>query len=165
MSLMTIHLCVNLAVSPLFGLQNATNRVRTPAIVTIIMGLGNLGLAIFLAGPMGWGLYGVAGAGAIALTAKNLIFTPLYNAYILHRRLDTFLWEMLPLVLVTLGTAGIGKYVAVTWDVSGWFHLCFVGAGISLAYAAVAYWIILNPQERALGWNLISMYKSKAADA
>ena len=52
--------------------------MRVPAIVTIVMGFGNLGLAILLAGPMGWGLYGVAAAGAIALTAKNLIFTPLY---------------------------------------------------------------------------------------
>ena len=80
MTLMTIHLSVNLAVLPLFSIQTATNAVRTPALVMIVMGMGNLGLAIFLAGPMGWGLYGVAAAGAIALTAKNLVFTPLYAA-------------------------------------------------------------------------------------
>ena len=65
MSLMTVHLCVNIAVMPLFGIQNATKHVRTPAIVTIAMGAGNLGLAILLAGPMGWGLYGPAAAGEL----------------------------------------------------------------------------------------------------
>ena len=53
-------LCINLAVSPLFNIQNAMARVRVPAIVTCVMGPMNLGLAILLAGPAGLGIYGVA---------------------------------------------------------------------------------------------------------
>jgi membrane protein EpsK len=158
MSLMTIHLAVTIATYPLFGIQAATNCVRAPAIVTIVLGAVNLALAIFLAGPMGWGLYGVAAAGAIALTAKNLIFTPLYAAHILHRRLDAFLWEILPISFVTLGTAAMGRLVATMWDVSGWFHLMAVGAAISIVYAAVGYWIILDREERALAWSMIPLF-------
>ena len=80
MMLMSIHLCVNLAVFPLFNIQVATNRVRVPGILTCVMGVGNLGLALLLAGPVGWGMYGVAAAGAVMLTAKNLVFTPIYGA-------------------------------------------------------------------------------------
>jgi membrane protein EpsK len=158
MSLMTVHLSVNLAVIPLFGIQTATNRLRAPGIVTFVMGAGNLGLAIFLAGPMGWGLYGVAAAGAIVLTAKNLIFTPLYAAHILGRRLDAFLWEMLPITLATLGTAATCKLLAATWDISGWPRLIAAGAAISVVYAAIGYWILLNRKERKLAWSMVRCY-------
>ena len=61
--LMTLHMAITLPEGPLYSIFTAANRVRIPAIVTIVLGLGNLGLAIFLAGPMGWGLFGVAAAG------------------------------------------------------------------------------------------------------
>ena len=121
------------------------------------MGAGNLGLAIFLAGPMGWGLYGVAAAGAIALTAKSLIFAPLYAAHILDRRLDAFFPVMVSIVFATIGTAALGKWLAATWDVAGWFHLAAAGMAISLVYAVVGYWILLNREERELAWSMVSL--------
>jgi membrane protein EpsK len=164
MSLMTVHLSVNLAVIPLFSIQTVTNRVRTPAIVTMVMGIGNLALAIFLAGPMGWGLYGVAAAGAIALSAKNLIFTPLYAAHILNRRLDAFFWEILPIILATIGMAGIAKLLASTWDIAGWVHLIAAGTTLSIIYAAVGYWVLLNREERALAWSMVPWFSAKKSD-
>jgi membrane protein EpsK len=155
MSLMTVHLSVTIATYPLFGIQNAANRVRVPAIVTLVMGFGNLSLAIFLAGPMGWGLYGVAVAGAIALMMKNLIFTPLYNAYILHRRVTAFLWEIFPIILVTLATTGVCLLVSHLWDVSGWLRLIAAGAAVSMVYAVIAYWILLSREERDLAWKMM----------
>jgi membrane protein EpsK len=155
MSLMTLHLSFNLAVTPLFSVQAVANRMRTPAIVTVVLGFGNLGLAIFLAGPMGWGLYGVAAAGAIALTLKNFVFTPLYAAHILNRRLSAFWGEMAPVVIATLATAAVCKLVAETWDVSGWLYLGIAAAGVSLLYAAAGYWLLLNREERALAWSMI----------
>jgi membrane protein EpsK len=155
MTLMTVHLSFNLAVTPLFSVQAATNRVRTPALVTVVMGFGNLGLAILLAGPVGWGLYGVAAAGAIALTVKNFLFTPFYAAYILHRRLSTFWGEMAPIVIATIAAAAACKWLAATWDVSGWFRLAAAGAAVSLFYAAAGYWILLNREERVLAWSMI----------
>ena len=161
MSLMTVHLSVTIAVYPLFGIQYATNRVRIPAIVTIVMGAGNLALAILLARPMGWGLYGVAAAGAITLSAKNLIFTPLYAAHVLHRHWDGFLLEILPITLITLGTAAVAKLLATTWDISGWFSLIAAGVGISVVYAAIGYWLMLNREERRVAWSMLPLFASK----
>ncbi|MEI7935607.1 MAG: oligosaccharide flippase family protein [Verrucomicrobiota bacterium] len=161
MSLLTIHLSVNLAVQPLFNVQTATNRVRVPAIVTILMGAANCGLALFLAGPMRWGVYGVAAAGAIALTAKNLIFIPLYAAHVLQRSFGIFLREMLPLLLITLGTAATGKLVAAIWDVSGWLRLGVAGAMLSIIFGAVGYRFILSCEERIMALNGVRSYGCK----
>jgi membrane protein EpsK len=155
MTLMTAHLSYNLAVTPLLSVQNVANRVRTPAIVTVIMGFGNLGLAIVLAGPMGWGLYGVAAAGAIALTMKNFVFTPLYAAYILHRPLGEFWHGTVRIIAATIATAVACKVLAATWDVSGWLHLAFFGALVSAGYAAVTYFVLLNREERLLAWSMV----------
>ena len=71
--LMLFHLVINLSVLPLFYINVATNSVKLPGWVTLVMGIGNLCLAIALPLLFGWGYYGVAAAGAIALTLKNAL--------------------------------------------------------------------------------------------
>jgi membrane protein EpsK len=158
MSLMTISLSLTVAVFPLFGIENATNRVRMPAIVTLLLGIVNLGLAIFLAGPMGWGLYGVAAATAIALTVKNITFTPLYSAHILGCRISAFLLETVPILLATLATAGVGLLMSHVWDLSGWLRLIPAVAVLSAVYLAVVYSMLLNSEERQMAWKMVRSF-------
>jgi membrane protein EpsK len=146
--LMCLPLCVNLAVLPLFNIQMATNHVRLPGIMTCVMGLGSLGLAIFLAGSVGWGMYGVAAAGAIVLSLKNLIFTPIYAAHILNRKFDAFLWEMLPIMMATIAIAGASQLVTAVWDITGYFRLATAALGITAGYLTLAYLLILTHDER-----------------
>ena len=49
--LMSAHLCINVPILPLLGLQSLPNRVKVPAVVTMVTGIANLGLALVLAGP------------------------------------------------------------------------------------------------------------------
>jgi membrane protein EpsK len=155
--IMCIHLCVNLAVLPLFNIQVATKDVRVPGIVTCVMGLANVGLALLLARACGWGMYGVAAAGAVVLSLKNLVFTPLYAAHILRCRLDSFLWEMLPVILVTILTAAAGRIMASWWDLSGYFHLGVAGAVLTLGYLTLTYSLILTSEERSRLSDLFSL--------
>jgi len=55
LSLMAIHLCVNLSMYPLYAVPLAANRVRVPGLVTLAIGVGNLLLALLLARVFGWG--------------------------------------------------------------------------------------------------------------
>ena len=65
------------------------NRVKVPGLVTLLIGLLHLLLALLLAGVFGWGVYGLAAAGALSLSVRHLLFTPLYGAKILNRPLET----------------------------------------------------------------------------
>jgi membrane protein EpsK len=162
MSLMTFHLCVNLGILPLFNINVATNNVRTPGTVTCIMGAANLGLAVLLAGPVGWGMYGVAAAGAIMLTAKNLIFTPLYGAYVLEIPYSTFFGKTVPIIVSTLGIAAAGRLADYLGLASGWFGLTLVGGVISLVYAALAFKVLLNENERSAVIGMVASRKVSA---
>jgi membrane protein EpsK len=156
MSLMTIHLCVNLCVLPLFNIQIATNNVRLPGIVTCVMGVMNLGLALLLAGPVGWGMYGVAAAGAIMLTAKNLIFTPLYAARILGLGYWTFYRETIPAIVITVVLAAAGRAMSLFYSVQSWPGLIAAGMVLSCFYMAIAYFVLLSKQERAAALRMVA---------
>jgi membrane protein EpsK len=159
LSLMTFHLSVNLAVLPLFNIQVATNRVRLPGIVTCVMGMLNLALAVVLAGPAGWGMYGVAAAGAIMLTAKNLAFTPVYAARVLKVRRDTFFVEIAPLIGVTLAVAGLGWLLSRQLDIRSWFGLVGVGSGLAAAAAGFILAVMLTPTERAQALRIVTPWR------
>lgn len=145
---MTIHLPLNLCVLPMFGIQIATNKVRTPGVVTCVMGLANLGLALFLAGPAGWGMMGVAVAGLIMLTAKNLLFTPMYAARCLHRPLTSFYRDIAPALISSLVLTGACRLIAQFVSIDGWAELALIAALVSVAYVSFMWLVVLTSDER-----------------
>lgn len=155
MSLMTIHLSVNLAVLPMFTIQAATNRVAAPGIVTLVMGAANLGLALLLAGPAGWGLYGVAAAGAIMLSAKNILFTPVYCAHCLGRKPLALFKPVLRIVALTAATAAVCFGLSRLVSLSGWVRLGAAAAAVSIVYIAVVLLTQVSPEERGMLWNVV----------
>jgi len=144
---MAAHLCINLAMYPLYPLPLAVNRVKTPGLVTLAVGVGNVALALFLAGPMGWGLYGIAAAGAIALTVRHLLFTPLYSAHILNQPWTTF-YKGVPLfVFATLAITALCRATLWLWPISNWLELILASIGMSLLFVILTYFL-LTPAER-----------------
>jgi membrane protein EpsK len=148
--LMAAHLCVNMAINPLLGLQLTVNRMKVPGMVGLALGVANLGLALLLAGPMQWGLYGIAAAGALTLTLKHALFTPLYDARVLGKPWFTFLRELPLILLVTAATILFGRAVASVWEIAGWGDLILIGLGLSVLYCASVYGLVLNPPERQM---------------
>jgi len=153
--LMAAHLCVNMAINPLLGLQVATNRVKAPGIVTLLMGLANLGLALVLAGPMHWGLYGIAAAGAIMLTLKNVLFTPIYAAHVIGQPLGSFLRELGPIVAVTGITIVAARALASVWEITNWIELATASLVLSGLYGLGVLQLALNREERAMLVNMV----------
>lgn len=157
--LMVSHLIINLAVLPLFSINVATNSVKIPGIVTIIMGLGNLGLALVLPMAFGWGYYGVAAAGAIVLTCKNAIFTPWYATRVLNIRASTFNKAILPGVFWGVVITGICYFVSTVVVLSTWSSLIVTGSIISVVYALCLWFINLTREEKTFLLSFIPGYK------
>ncbi len=149
MVVMICHLAINIGVMPLFSVQVAVNRVRWPGIVTLVMGVGNLSLAIYFAKYLGWGIYGPAIAGAIVLTLKNALFTPIYGAVILHQPWYTFLKSYVSglaffLVFMVL-TYGVSRHV----HPASWGQLLVTAMIVGLVGVVIA-WFILSKRDRRL---------------
>ncbi len=153
--LLAVHLPINLSVQPLFYIQVATNKVKAPGVVTCLTGFGNVALAIWLVGG-GLGVYGVALAGAIMLTAKNVLFTPLHAAGILRRSPAPFYREIAIAMAGSAAVGGVSWLVASRWDAWGIWSLAAAGVGIGAAFGVVAYAAILTAEERRLLWSLVA---------
>ncbi len=161
LSLMTIHLAVNLPSSILMSVQLAADKVKFPAIVTFIMGIGNFCLAYLLSGMMGFGAYGIAGAGAIVLTIKNLIFTPLYCSHITGQKKMIFLKGiMFPIIASTLiiisGFVGQAFFQIDTWN-----KFIFSSFVISIMYLAFTFFVLLTGEERKRAMTTICLLLKK----
>jgi membrane protein EpsK len=142
------HLCINLAITPLFYLQVATNHVRIPGVVSLISGVVNVILAVSLAKWSGLGYLGIAVAGAIVLTAKNVIFTPLYGA----RILNLSWWKFFPSIVI-----GALAFVAVSfgsyyfsrlWELNSWGKFITASLLISVVYFVASYIFGLSKRDR-----------------
>ena len=85
LAIIVFPLCVYIAVTPLFTIQIAYNRVRVPAFVSFATGVANLALALWWVGLGRLGL-GVALASAAALAFRFVFFTPYYSCLLYTSR-------------------------------------------------------------------------------
>ncbi|MDB6065955.1 MAG: hypothetical protein JWR26_2163 [Pedosphaera sp.] len=145
--LMAFHLCINLSMYPLYAVPLAANRVKMPGLVTLAVGAINLILALLLAGAFGWGLYGLAAAGAISLTLRHLVFTPLYGALILRQPCMTFYRRVVPIILATLATIGLCRLILRGWNIANWVDLGTAAMAVAMLFAAMTC-CLLTQEER-----------------
>ncbi len=90
MTISLVPLIINLSVMPLFSVNTSFNRVKVPGLVSLSLGFVNFILALFLVLYMKMDLYGLVISGAIVLTFKNAIFTPMYAAHVLGTKKNMF---------------------------------------------------------------------------
>ncbi len=150
MVVLTGHLAINLAVLPLFSINVAYNRVKIPGILTLFMGLGNLGLAIVLSLYAGLGYYGVAIAGAIVLTLKNAFFTPWYATRILGVSVHTYTRAMVPGVVATILIACVAAFISMYFPMISFISLIIAGGALAVLYLVVVWLLGLDGFERKL---------------
>jgi len=145
---LTSHLAVNIAVSPLFAVQVATGKVKVPGMVTFGMGVVNLLLALAVAGLLGWGAMGVAVAGAVVLLAKNALFTPWYAARITGQRWHVFLQDVVRVVMATGGVWAVAFGVSSVYAATDWAGLALGGVATTLVCAPWCWWLYLTGEDR-----------------
>ena len=146
--IMLFPLVINLAVMPLFSINTAYNQIKIPGIVTVIMGVVNLGLAILFSHYLNFGIYGVAMAGAIVLTMKNTIFIPLYTAKMMQIRTFTFMIKMFPGILMTILTFLASYTISLTMSIVSWISLIEYIVMIVIVAMVLIWFFFLDERER-----------------
>lgn len=133
---------------PLSPVLLAVDTVRVPALVTIGIGLANLGLGIYLARNLGWGMYGIAAATAVSSVARYGIFFPVYAARVLGQVWYFYLLEMLRAVVAAVGITAAGLAVSAWLPMPSWTWLGLAGIVLALVYGATVWLWGLDPEER-----------------
>jgi O-antigen/teichoic acid export membrane protein len=155
--ILTVHLALNMAVRPLFGMIIAYNKVRVPALVSLGLGIFNLLLAVFLV-RSGWGVWGIALSCAVSMSLRNIFFIPLYTAHVQKLPRFTYYRELLPLALLNAVLIGVAFAIDRLFAVRTWLELAVVAAMIGLAYALFAYRLLLTKAEKSILWKLLPLW-------
>ena len=142
------YLVVSLSPAPLFYIFTAYNKLRTPALTTVAFGVVNLLLAIVLSGPAGLGLYGIALAGAAALTLKNVVFTPIYASKITGERKRVFYKGIYGPVAGASFTLAVCYALQYLFSIVSLLSLFVTALAATLAYGLFAYFVMLTKAER-----------------
>jgi membrane protein EpsK len=149
MILLTLPMALNLAYLPLHQISVATNNVKLPGLVQIAAGGLNLVLAIVLARYTPLGMYGVALAGGLVLSLRNLVFTPIYAARIIGVPDGTFFRAMAPCLVASGMAFGIAWLGGAVFVPAGWLRLGAAAAAASLLYMTLSYIFLLTKPEQA----------------
>lgn len=150
MIILTSHLVINTAVTPLFQVNIAHNKVKWPAIVTIIMGIVDLILAFIFSLSLGLGIYGVALAGLLCMTLKNFIFTPIYATIVLGIPKWTFYPAIFPGILAMACIALISVLWSIIIDTAGIGTLAFLCLITTGLYALIFWRFLLKDSEKII---------------
>jgi membrane protein EpsK len=149
LAVLTIHLSINLSVQTVMSVQTAVNKLKAPAFVTLIMGILNFILAYLLSGYFKMGALGIALAGSIVLTSKNLIFSPLYVAKITNQKWDTYLKGVTKPFFATLFVSLVSFYISKLYKINNFLELFLVCCVVGVIYLAFVYFIMLKKEEKS----------------
>lgn len=156
LTIMTAHLGFNLGYVPLHNISTATKNVRLPGIVQLAVGVCNLLLAIFLARTR-LGLYGIALAGGLMLTARNIVFTPLYSARIIGKKYTTFLREAAPAGAVTALVGLLSWSASQYLGLASWTRLVIFSGTFSVLYLTLVWMFFISTDDRKILVNMVQL--------
>lgn len=145
--LFVVHLPVCLAAQSLYRIFEAYNRVKFPALMTLVCGALNVGLAVILVTYTSLSIYAVALAGMLMTIVNDVIIHPIYAAIVMKVKLRTF--------FVPLGKSLLSTFVVILaaspilfFNIDSWAKIIFSSAVACLFVLPLIWLLILNKEER-----------------
>jgi membrane protein EpsK len=143
----------------LFGIFKGLNTLKIPGIVTIVVGIINILLAIFLIKYTSLGIYGTAIAALLAVFGKNVMFNIMYLSKLIKFKPWKMWFSIIvgcsPAVIFTLITFELSSYI----DLNDWVKLSIYGLAFSVVYVGIVFAIVLNRAERLFVVRVLKLDK------
>lgn len=156
MWVLILPLIINLGTVPLFSINIALNKVKIPSLSNITFGVLGLLLSLCLLTFTKLGYYSIGVGFIFSTTLKNALFTPMYAAYILNIKLNTFLFVHVKTIFFAIIFLVLCYTVNVYFEPRGYIvfmYMLFLSVvGMVLAYS------LINKQHQK---EVVSIFKRK----
>ncbi len=143
---MALNILVNTITLPLFSIHISMNKVKIPAVVTCLTGIIYIVASILF--TQRFGPLGLAVAGGVVLSLRNVFFITTYSAILLKKKWWHYLVNLIsPLTIsVIIGLVTFG-FVRI-FEVENFFDLFVIGGIISVVYIIYVYFFGLSSKEK-----------------
>lgn len=154
------YLIFVLSIMPLNHIFTAVNKLKTPAIITIILGIFNLILAIFLSGQTKLELFGIVIAGAATLFLKNFTFIPFYSSYVTSQPFYIYYKGIIQPIIGCIFGIVICIIIQHFYLIETLTSLIIVGSIVSIIYFLFSISFLLNKAEKEIILSYIKKFTS-----
>lgn len=157
--IVTLPTLFNALVYPLIQINTACNRVRVPVLVTFAIGIANV-LVVFPLGFMGkLNLELLTISTSLLMSARYVIFQPIYAAHILRIKKGTFYMPIIKNTLVFVLLLLVFDIFKSLFVAKSWFSFIIIIGCAALIGYGISFFTIFNRSERA---EVLSTFKLKA---
>ncbi|PWH15469.1 MAG: hypothetical protein DDG60_05705 [Anaerolineae bacterium] len=146
--LMLLPLTVSLAAHQMYIVQQASNKVKIPAIATLLFGVTNVVLAILMVSTFRLGIFGIVLAGVITATARSVIFYPLYSSLITRQPKFAYYQGLFFPVSIAAITCAFGIFLQNYVPIRNFIDLFVAASGLSTLYFGLTL-VFMTKSERS----------------
>ncbi|WP_439183616.1 oligosaccharide flippase family protein [Carboxylicivirga taeanensis] len=153
-----LPLSFTFAIGSLFAVFRAYNKIKVPALVTIILGVLDVILALAFVKILAWGIVGVAVANGIVVLLQGAVFAPYYAAHVLGQNKLYFFKD---LIIGTCYLFSMFFLIKLTYEylaLESLFSVIVLGAVFALLGFIVFWLILLHKRDRE---ELVNMLPAK----
>jgi len=150
-----LPMIVSIFVQPLTSINTVTTKVKTPVIVTGLIGVLNIGIVYLLLKTTDLGIYAIAGVSSILLVLRYLFFVPMYAAHNLKLPLRTFYKTIIRGLICSLIIFAYMYIIHSIVSINTWIELIGVAIIAGLSAECIVLFSIFNKQERGQAWQTI----------
>lgn len=150
--LLTIAYAIMLSQSTGIAMMYALHKHQLFAIISLLEGLSNLALSIYLAPK--YGILGVAWGTIIPMLIIKIFIQPWYIGKILHISVLAYLWQLLPPLLLAMGLVTLSLYAPqFVPQANNYLLMAFWGMMLVLPFLLLYFYLF--PADRTFIWHKI----------
>ncbi|MGN1467418.1 MAG: hypothetical protein ACI4W1_03830 [Ruminococcus sp.] len=149
LSLLTISkLVVSGSIDCMSSIFTITNKLKANSLAVLVSGVVSVIGTFTLVYFTDLGIFAVAGVSSVCSLLRNLCFTVPYSAHCLNLKWYTFYKDVGKSVLSYIFMIALGFVGTYFIEITNWYQLFMWGVLFGIVFLFVAYFIILNKEER-----------------
>jgi len=146
---------ITISIRPMFSIFRGLDKVKLPALITLLGGVINVSLSIALVVYTDLGLFGIGLSLLICVVSKNLLFSPIYAAKITDQSGTIFIKELIPGLIMAAMVSIITFWLSSLYNLATIPRLLVVTVIAFILHFACCYLMFLNKDDKRLLLSLI----------
>lgn len=136
------------SINPIFGLFTTTNKLKLPSLVVLFSGILQIVVIVILLKTTSLGIWAIVLTSLIQSVIRNSLFTPVYGAYVLGKKWNTFYPTLFRGIAGVCVVIGVGIGYRKIFAVESWCSFFIAGVFV----CGLAFWVntyvMLKNEER-----------------
>jgi membrane protein EpsK len=146
-------------VPPIMSVFRGLDKVKVPAIITLINGAMNIAFSTLFVYYTHLGIYGIGISLLVCLLIKNFLFTPIYAAAITSQSKTIFIKEIVPGLIMAMFLSLVALGLSKVYDLATIPLLLAAGISLSISYSLLCYGFAMSKEDKLLLQSLIFQSK------